>query len=110
MAKGAPLNGKKTAQQRDARGRFVKGNTGGGRPKVPEELREAFQRVCPDALDVLVSIMLNEGAKDNDRIRAAEVILERGYGKAPQSIGLDADGTGGVVTIQLSTEALENGG
>lgn len=110
--KGAPLNGGKTVkkqkaeQGRNARGQFTKGNSGGGRPKVPEELRKAFQKVCPEALEVLVSIMSDTEAKDNDRIRAAEVILERGYGKAPQSIDLDA---GGAVMIQLSDEARKNG-
>lgn len=112
--KSAPLNGGKTAQTqtqkpaqgRNARGQFTKGNSGGGRPKVPEEIREAFQAACPEALDVLVAIMRDGHAKDNDRIRAAEVILERGYGKAPQSIDLDA---GGAVMIQLSDEARKNG-
>lgn len=111
--KGAPLNGGKTAKKREptqgrnARGQFTKGNSGGGRPKMPEEIREAFQKVCPEALEVLVSIMSDADAKDTDRIRAAEVILERGYGKAPQSIDLGA--SAGAVVIQLSDEARKNG-
>lgn len=109
MAKGAPLNGEKTgqAQVRDEKGRFAKGNCGGGRPKLPEELREAFQAVCPEALEVLAAIMRNKYARNNDRIRAAEIILERGYGKAPQSIDLAAAGE---MLVQLSTEAMERGG
>ena len=108
---GKPGIGDKTAdakkQGRDEKGRFAKGNkSNGGRPKMPEEIREAFQKACPDALEVLIAIMSNERAKDTDRIRAAEVILDRGYGKAPQSIDLDA---GGAIQIELIDEIYEDG-
>jgi hypothetical protein len=39
-----------------------------------------------EALDVLVQIMLNEEAAPGARIAAANALLDRGYGKAPQSI------------------------
>lgn len=84
-------NGRK--MERDERGRFVKGHafpSSGGRPKLPEELKEAFQRASPRALEVLVKIVNDDEAKDADRIRAAEVIFDRGYGKPRQAVDLDA--------------------
>ncbi len=38
------------------------------------------------ALKVLVNLMNNAKAKDRDRAKAAEILLERGWGKAPQEI------------------------
>lgn len=101
-----PSNGEKTVQGRDEKGRFTSGNKGGGRPRVPEELRSAFQKFSSDALDVLVEIMSSPGAKDADRIRAAEVILDRGWGKAPQSVDLE---TGGTLRLELIDEILRDG-
>lgn len=70
-------------------GRFVKGYGGGGRKRLPEDLKEAFRAAAPDALAVLKRILLNEEAKDADRIRCAEIILDRGYGKPVQAVDLD---------------------
>ena len=62
---------------------FKPGNPGGpGRPKMPEELREAFRALAPEAIETLHQVM-KTGERDGDRVRAAEVILERGWGKAP---------------------------
>jgi len=38
------------------------------------------------ALEVLESVMENDLAEDRDRLRAAEAILDRGYGKPSQAI------------------------
>lgn len=102
-----PSNGKKsdkkkhTAGRDPATGRFVKGNTGGGRTQLPEELKTAFRAACPQALDVLKRILTNEGAKDSDRIRCAEIILDRGYGKPVQAVDLETNAgeTCGVVLL-----------
>jgi hypothetical protein len=39
-----------------------------------------------DAIDVLREIMISPLAEDKDRLRAAESMLDRGYGKAAQAI------------------------
>lgn len=86
-----PSKGNKKAQAgRDpVTGRFVKGYGGGGRPKMPEELKEAFQFAAPEALEVLKRILLDESAQHRDRIRCAEIILDRGYGKPVQAVDLE---------------------
>lgn len=49
------------------------------------------------ALKVLVNLMNNAKAKDRDRAKAAEILLERGWGKAPQEIRMgNIDGEEGV--------------
>lgn len=72
---------------------FAKGKSGnpGGRPKLPEELKEAFKALAPKAVETLASIMSNDNAKDSDRVRAAEVILDRGYGKPKQQTELTGE-------------------
>ena len=63
--------------------RFGAGQKGnpGGRPALPDELREAFRALTPKALATLERVV-EEGEKDSDRVRAAEVILDRAWGKA----------------------------
>lgn len=86
---------------REKNGRFKKGVSGnnGGRPKLPEELKEAFKAAAPDALRVLVGIINDETARHSDRIRAAEVVLDRGYGKPVQAVDLDASSIPQVVFL-----------
>jgi len=81
-------------------GRFVKGgNPHGGRKKLPEDLKQAFRDVCPQALETLRGILENDEARDADRIRAAEIILDRGYGKAVQAVDLDGSAIPQVVIV-----------
>lgn len=87
-----PTKGREKAEGRDpSTGRFVKGYGGGGRKKLPEDLKQAFRDACPEALRTLVRILTDEGAKDSDRIRCAEIILDRGYGKPVQEIRTEDD-------------------
>lgn len=76
---------------RDSAGRFQKGKSGNpsGRKKVPEDIKKAFKAHSMDALTVLVSIINDATAKDADKIRAAEVILDRAYGKPQQSVEVE---------------------
>lgn len=85
-----PSTGTQQDKRRDPKtGKFLPGNRSGGRPKLPEELKEAFRAAAPDALDVLVRILKDEEAKHSDRIRCAEIILDRGYGKPVQAVDLE---------------------
>lgn len=49
---------------------------------MDEMAREHAER----AIDTIASVMNDEFAEDKDKIRAAEAILDRGYGKAAQAI------------------------
>ncbi len=66
-------------------GRFQPGRSGnpGGRPKSTHSIQELARKHAPEALDVLVQIMLNEKAPPNARVAAANTLLDRAYGKAP---------------------------
>jgi len=68
--------------------RWVKGVSGnpGGRPKKVKEVAEYAKKYTIEAIDVLVKIMRDDSAPETARIRAAEVILDRGLGKPVQSI------------------------
>jgi DNA-binding transcriptional MerR regulator len=60
-----------------------------GRPKTPEDVKLAFRAHTKEALEVLVRIMQDEEQKASDRLKAAEAILDRGWGKPYQAIQLD---------------------
>src|SRR5262245_3715954 len=68
------------------KGCFKKGESGnpGGRPKLPTEVKEAFQARAPEALAVLVRCL--ESSDDRIAMLAAQAILDRGYGKPVQQV------------------------
>jgi hypothetical protein len=59
-----------------------------GRPKIDEALKKRIRNLTPLAVDTLEAIM-RDGGKPSDRIRAAEIILDRAWGKALQPIDAD---------------------
>ena len=97
-----PSTGTKQGPLRDAvTGRFKKGNHSGGRKRLPEDLKEAFRAECQKALKTLVSILDSADASNRDKIRAAEIILDRGYGKPVQAVEMDADAAPQIVFIGM---------
>lgn len=69
---------------------FRPGQSGnpGGRPKEPPELREAIRSHAMAAVETLVKCL---GAKQwSVRVRAAEAILDRAYGKPAQTLEVDS--------------------
>lgn len=82
------------AQPRDERGLFLPGGGSlnpGGRPKALRELQESIRAKTPQLIDRLFDIALHGKPGNPTTVRAAEVLLERGYGKAPVTI-TDEDG------------------
>lgn len=72
---------------------FQPGKSGnpGGRPKEDPALRIAAREHTEAALQVIVASMGDDDAKV--RLKAAEIILDRGYGKPAQALaGADGDG------------------
>lgn len=61
----------------------------GGRPKMSEDVREAFRALTPAAIKTLGDLVTN-GRTENVRLQAASIILDRFYGKPTQPICGDA--------------------
>ena len=76
---------------RDQKGRWQPGHSPNpsGRPKALIEVIELARKHTPEAIAALASIMNNKEAMDSARVKAAEVLLDRGWGKAPQHITID---------------------
>ena len=55
----------------------------GGRPRGFEDIAQRARDLCPLAIERLGEILRDPKSKDMAVIRAAELLLERGYGKAP---------------------------
>ena len=67
-----------------------------------DKMRAQLRRASTEALAVLEGIMHAESVKEADRIRAAEAILDRGYGRSapaqsgetPQIVFIGGEGLG----------------
>jgi hypothetical protein len=87
--------------------KFQKGQSGNphGRPKMPDELKEAMRRLSDKAVKVLEAAM--DGDDPRAAILAANTVLDRGYGKATQPIvaeGVDMGAAHLAALAALSTE------
>jgi hypothetical protein len=72
------------------KGGFKPGESGnpGGRPTVAKEIQELARSYTTEALEALVAIMRNARAPAQARVAASNSILDRGYGRPPQSVDL----------------------
>ena len=61
----------------------------GGRPKAIVEVAKAAREHTLEAIATLREIMRNNKATASARVSAAAVLLERGWGKAPQTITIN---------------------
>ena len=82
--------------KRDKSGRFLPGHSEGGRPKIPQEVREAIRAACPEAVEYLIELMSNPEEKTAYRLDAAKTLLDRGYGKPVQMQDVQLDMSGAV--------------
>ena len=72
---------------RDGTGKFLPGNPSkGGRPALPDWFKDR----APEALRYLLLVAVGEEpAEAKDRIKAAQTVVDRVYGKAPETITID---------------------
>lgn len=72
---------------------FKPGQSGnpGGRPKMDPDIKAAFEALTPVAIAKLQEIILADGTKDADRLRAIDIALDRGLGKPVQGVDLKTD-------------------
>jgi len=71
---------------------FKPGQSGNpsGRKKMPEDVKRAFKELTPVAIEKLTEMINNPATKDADRLRAIDIVLDRGLGKPSQEINMDA--------------------
>src|SRR5262249_46964508 len=58
----------------------------GRRNKIGADVRELAQEHTPAAIKTLVEVMRDDEAPPTARVMAANALLDRGHGKAPQAI------------------------
>jgi hypothetical protein len=63
----------------------------GGRPQKANEVAILARSYTLDAIQTLATLMLDPEVKPRDRAYCADIILDRGVGKAPLTVKLDVD-------------------
>jgi hypothetical protein len=68
--------------------KFEKGASGnpGGRPKEDPDVRKLARDHGQAALETLIALMRNKRVAPSVRVAAASAVLDRGYGRAAQSV------------------------
>ncbi len=75
-------------------GRFLPGNKGGGRKPLDANAKAILEMAAPKAARYLVELIDDDTAPAKLRLRAAEVLLERVYGKPKQEIDANVNNSG----------------
>ena len=95
-------------ENRTKTGQFKKGVSGnpGGRPKMDAKVDKILKAASEDAAKALVDMLESENPQF--KIKAAEAILDRLYGKPAQSTYVDGDfTTAGVTVVEFKGELDE---
>lgn len=95
---------------RDKSGRFQKGQSGNpeGRKPLAPELRDMLLPLGEKSVNALKSVLESDTAKDADKLKAAEIVMDRLLGKATQPIVADVHTEEKPVTLaEMMTRARE---
>jgi Family of unknown function (DUF5681) len=97
-------------QNRDGSGRWPKGVSGnpGGRPKGQAELSQSARKLVGEKGDALIqiwwSIAEDPMRRDADRLRASELLADRGWGKAPAFAAIEESDPLGLEDAERAAE------
>ena len=69
----------------------------GGRPKGAGLVRELAQTYTEDSIKALAAMMKNKRTPPSVRVSAAQTLLDRGWGRAPQYLEVEDKGLRGVL-------------
>ena len=92
-------------QNRAKNGQFLPGTVPnpGGRPKIPQEVKEAIKAACPEAVQVLIELLHDK--KSLIRLEAAKTLLDRGYGKPETMSKIELTGSNdGALVFRWETD------
>ena len=94
------------AKSRSAKGQFPKGQSGnpGGRPRDEQKVAELARSYTREAIEMLVELM-RSGNDERVRGTAAQVLLDRGWGKP--KLAVVSDETGYVRALRAVAAELE---
>ena len=70
---------------------------------IPFDLKVAMKALGPEAAATIKAVMKGKGSPAA-RVRAAEIAMERGYGKVPQDINANLSGS---ITVNVSVKLVE---
>ncbi len=90
-----------TGTERNSKGQFTVGNKGGGRKKMPEDVKRMFIDATPEAAQLLIDTMNNEKNPLQLRLDCANKIVERVYGKAAQPLTTAEEAEGMKISIEI---------
>ena len=81
---------------------FEKGKSGNpnGRPKTTEEFKRKLKEGTVDALEEILDIMSN-GEKDNDRLTAAKIVLDKALGTNYKLFENDGEVEDNEITVKI---------
>ena len=81
---------------------FEKGKSGNpnGRPKTTEEFKRRLKEGTADALEEILDIMSN-GEKDNDRLAAAKIVLDKALGTNYKLFENDGEIEDNEITVKI---------